>query len=102
MESGGEAQFTDVREQAIASLKKKQAFKAHLLTYVCVNVFLVVIWAVAGGGFFWPVFPIFGWGLGVAANAWDVYGRREISEEEIQREAERIRGGGAGGEGTPT
>src|SRR5664279_6419847 len=34
-----------------------------------VNGFLVVIWAMTGAGFFWPVFPIVGWGIGVAAKA---------------------------------
>jgi 2TM domain len=42
--------------------------------------------------FFWPVFPILGWGIGVAANAWDVYGRKPITEDEIRREADRLRG----------
>ena len=31
-----------------------------------------------------PIFPIAGWGIGLAANAWDVYGRRPISEAEIR------------------
>jgi len=50
--------------------------------------------AVTGAGFFWPVFPILGWGVGVAANAWDVYGRKPIGEDEIRREADRLRGTG--------
>ena len=45
-----------------------------------------------GNDFFWPIFPILGWGIGVAANAWDVYGRKPITEAEIQREADRLRG----------
>ena len=36
-------------------------------------------------------FVLGGWGIGLAANAWDVYGRKPISEAEIQREAERLR-----------
>ncbi len=40
---------------------------------------------------FWPIFPILGWGIGVAANAWDVYGNKPPSEDEIQREVERLR-----------
>jgi len=56
-----------------------------------VNAFLVVIWAVTSAGFFWPVFPILGWGIGLAANAWDVYGREAISEDEIRPEIERLR-----------
>jgi hypothetical protein len=84
----------DLREQAIAQLKKKRDFRSHIFIYVAVNTVLVVIWAVTGAGFFWPIFPILGWGVGVAANAWDVYGRKPIGEEEIQRETERLRGTG--------
>lgn len=80
----------DLREQAIAQLKKKRDFRAHIFIYVAVNAMLVAIWAIVGGGFFWPIFPILGWGVGVAANAWDVYGRKPISEEEIRRETERL------------
>ena len=84
-----------VRDQAIQSLKKKRDFKMHLLMFVAVNALLVVIWAVTNpDGFFWPIFPILGWGIGVVANAWDVYGRKPITEDEIQREADRISGGG--------
>jgi 2TM domain len=83
----------ELREQAIQRLKKKRDFKTHLVIYFVVNVFLVAIWAVTGAGFFWPVFPILGWGIGVVANGWDVYGRKPISEEEIRREADRLRGG---------
>jgi hypothetical protein len=81
-----------LREQALTRLKKKRDFRAHIFMYVTVNVALIVIWAVSGGDFFWPIFPILGWGVGLAANAWDVYGRRPISEEEIHRESERLRG----------
>jgi hypothetical protein len=85
---------TDLREQAIAQLKKKRDFRSHVFIYIAVNAVLVVIWAVTGSGFFWPIFPILGWGVGVAANAWDVYGRKPIGEDEIRRETERLRGKG--------
>ncbi len=90
MEVGADTE-QELREQAIERLKKKRDFKVHVLMYVSVNAFLVVIWAVTGAGFFWPIFPILGWGIGVVANAWDVYGRKPISEEEIRREADRLR-----------
>jgi hypothetical protein len=49
-----------------------------------------VIWAVTDAhGFFWPVFPIVGWGIGVVMNAWDVYWRPRITEHDIRREVER-------------
>lgn len=85
-ETGG-----DLRAQALESLKKKRDFRAHIFMYALVNAMLVVIWAVTSSdGFFWPIFPILGWGVGVAANAWDVYGRKPISEDEIRREQQKL------------
>jgi hypothetical protein len=91
MESGVQTE-DDLREQAIQRLKKKRDFRSHVFIYVAVNAMLVVIWAVTDSGFFWPIFPMVGWGIGVAANAWDVYGRKPITEDEIRREADRLRG----------
>lgn len=82
----------ELREQAIRQLRKKRDFRTHLFIYVLVNAMLVVIWAVTGAGFFWPAFVILGWGIGVAAHAWDVYARKPITEEEIRRETERLQG----------
>ena len=90
MEAGPDTE-QDIRDQAIERLKKKRDFKTHVLMYVTVNAFLVVIWAISDSGFFWPIFPILGWGIGVIANAWDVYGRKPISEDEIRREVDRLR-----------
>ena len=70
----------ELRDKAVRRLKKQRDFRSHLLVYVLVNTLLVVIWMMTDPhGFFWPVFPIAGWGIGVIMNAWDVYGRR--SEE---------------------
>ena len=82
-----------LREQAIVQLKKKRDFTTHVVIYLLVNSMLVGIWAVTGRDFFWPIFPILGWGIGLGANAWDVYGRKPISEGEIQQEISRLRGG---------
>jgi hypothetical protein len=81
-----------LRERAVKRLKKRRDFAGHLLVYALVNSFLVLIWALTNdGGFFWPVFPIVGWGIGVVMNAWDVYRDDELDEEAIRREIERIR-----------
>ena len=80
-----------LRDKAIKQLKKQRDFRSHLLVYVLVNTLLVVIWVMTNPhGFFWPVFPIAGWGIGVIMNAWDVYGRQEISEDDIEREMHRL------------
>jgi hypothetical protein len=78
-----------LREEALLRLKKKRDLTAHAMAYVAINGFLVVIWATVTGGFFWPVFPLFGWGIGLFFHAWDVY-KGEPTEEDISREMERI------------
>ena len=93
MEAASPKTEDGLREQAITQLKKKRDFTTHLVIYVLVNSMLVGIWAVTGGDFFWPIFPILGWGIGLGANAWDVYGRKPISEGEIEQEISRLRGG---------
>jgi hypothetical protein len=86
---------TDIREQtardrAVEQLKKRRDFRGHVLVYVLVNAFLMAIWVMTGPhGFFWPVFLIGLWGIGVVMNAWDIYWRRDITEEDIQHEIER-------------
>jgi hypothetical protein len=82
---------TELRERAVKRLKKRRDFRGHLLIYTLVNAFLVVIWAVTSpGGFFWPIFPIVGWGIGVIMNAWDVYFSEDFSEEDIDKEIEHL------------
>ena len=81
-----------MRDRAIKRLKKRHDFMTHLLVYVLVNSFIIVIWAItSSGGFFWPVFPIVGWGIGLVMNAWDVWHPADFDEDQIQREVTRIR-----------
>jgi len=77
------------RETAVKRVKAKREFKTHLAVYLIVNTLLVVIWAMSGAGFFWPIWPIAGWGVGLAFNAWSAYFEKPISEEDIRREMEK-------------
>ena len=84
---------TDYRQQAKERLEKRRDFKTHVFIYLLVNAVLVAVWAIATPeAIFWPIFPILGWGVGVAANAWDVFVRKPITDAEIDREADRLRG----------
>ena len=81
----------DLRKRAEKRLKAKRDLGAHALAYVLVNAFLVVIWAMTSpSGFFWPAFPILGWGIGLAFNVWDVYSP-EPTEDKIRAEMDRLR-----------
>ena len=80
-----------LRQRATKRLKKRRDFYGHILVFVLVNAFLTVIWLVTDPhGFFWPIFPIAGWGIGVILNAWDVFRPEEFDEKRIEREMERL------------
>ena len=55
--------------------KRRASVRAILVPYLVVNLFLVLIWAVGGLGYFWPIWPILGWGLGVVLSLAAVAGR---------------------------
>jgi hypothetical protein len=81
----------DLREIARARLRKRRDFVSHLVCYLLVNALLIGIWAFSGAGYFWPVWVLLGWGVGLAFNAWDVFFRRPITEQDIERETKRMR-----------
>jgi hypothetical protein len=83
-----------LRSRAVAILKKRRDFRTHLLIYLLVNSSLVAIWAMSDHGtFFWPIFFIVFWGIGLVMNAWDAYLVSDFSEEKIQRQMHRLQGG---------
>jgi hypothetical protein len=77
------------REAALARLEAKRDFRNHVAIYVIVNTMLVAIWALSGQGYFWPVWPILGWGVGLVLHGWKAFYEKPISEEEIRREMDR-------------
>jgi hypothetical protein len=84
-------QENELRERALRHLRKRRDFFAHLLVYLMVNAFFVAIWAATGrNGFFWPIFLIAGWGIGLVMNAWDAFRVDQFGEDAIRREIDRI------------
>jgi hypothetical protein len=81
----------DLRDHARRRLEKKRDLVGHLVAYVVFNAALIGIWAIAGGGYFWPAWVLVGWGVGVVLNVWDVYFRRPITEADVDREVTRLR-----------
>src|SRR5665647_3154566 len=60
----------ELRRQAIRSIKKKRDFWAHAVAYCIVNIFLIIVWYLTGHGYFWSVWVMGAWGIGLAFNAW--------------------------------
>lgn len=81
----------ELRAEAMRRLRAKRDFGWNLVAYVTMNAFLVGLWAVTSPGtYFWPIWPIMGWGIGVVMHGWSVYMTPPITEADIQREIERI------------
>lgn len=68
------------KDETLWRLAQKRArFKRHLFTYLVVNTFLWCIWYFSHrdysgeSGIPWPVWPMFGWGLGIVFQYFEAY-----------------------------
>jgi adenylate cyclase len=73
-------------QAAIERIQAKRAFAIHARVYVAVNLLLIVVWALTSRRYFWPIWPILGWGVGLGANYWRAFLHKPISDDEIRRE----------------
>ena len=82
----------DSRRHAISRLSRKRAYRHQVINYLWVNGLLIVVWSLTGFGFFWPIYPLFGWGIALLIQGWKITHprRHSFSEEEINREMERF------------
>ena len=86
----------DLRARATARVKAREDFRIHLLIYVLVNGLLWVIWFMSGADVSqpWPIYASLGWGIGLVAHWYTVYGTDDRRREaEIEAEMRRLRGG---------
>ena len=57
------------RKRAVARREAaRNGYSEHLRTYLMVMALLVTIWALTGMGYFWPVWPALGWGVGILSH----------------------------------
>jgi hypothetical protein len=88
------------RELAVRRIKAKVDFRVHVVVYLAVNAMLIAIWWLTGNDgtimaqlpttFFWPIFPLLGWGVGLVVHGYTVYFADSYTEEQIQREMKRL------------
>ena len=81
-----------VRAEARKKLEELKEFRIHLTVYWVIMTFLVVIWLVSGGwgSYFWPIWPMLGWGVGLALHGFSLRWDQPLSEEQIDAEARRL------------
>jgi 2TM domain len=65
-------------------IRRFRDFSSHLLAYVVINAQFVFIWLSQGQGFFWPAFPLGGWGLGLSFQHFNMVLRGQMTDEEVR------------------
>ena len=58
---------TSIEARAHRRVRRKMGFFIHALVFVLVNAGLFAINSITGGAH-WSVFPLFGWGIGLAVH----------------------------------
>lgn len=75
--------------------KDKVGFQVHLLVYILVNLFLVGLWFwtsyMTGEYFPWFLFPLAGWGVGVAVHFFAVNRGDSYTLRLEEREYEKLK-----------
>lgn len=77
------------RAQARKRIEKRRNLQGGFVAYVVINIFLVAVWALTGGGYFWPAWILAGWGVGMLLALWD-YSRGQITDSDVDRELRRM------------
>lgn len=89
----GQEPAESAREIAERRVRQRLELWWHLGSYVIVNLFLVIIWAITGRGYPWFIWVMIGWGIGVAFHVMHYFMevRGEPRRERmVQREMERL------------
>jgi len=49
-------------------VKKVKEFYIHLIVYICVNSFFIIVNLLNSSGGYWFIFPLLGWGIGLFSH----------------------------------
>ncbi len=66
----------------------------NLVAYVTVNIYLVFVWWMAGAGYMWFLYPLFGWLVGVIAHGMAIKPKTEQKswmDKKVDAELARIK-----------
>ncbi len=107
-----ESDEQQVREMAIRHIEQERRFHKHVVEYLIVSIVLVIAWATseynnADGwptkGFsessgtahvwnLWIVYPLVVFAALLAIEAWNTYRKKPITEREVRRQMDRLKG----------
>jgi hypothetical protein len=82
-------------KEARKRVKKLKSFYSNFGSWIVFSIFFIFLNVFTSSGFFWAIFPILGWGIGVAFQAFDVFGvpgfGKNWEEEAFKKEIDRIK-----------
>lgn len=91
---------TDMHRQARKRVDEKRKFYRHLSTYLVMSVFFFVINVITSPSHWWFIYPMLGWGMGVAAQYFQVFGfpgvgptNEDWEARELEDEIRRLESG---------
>ena len=67
------AQQEEERLRRTFNTFRRRGFKAHFVSFLAVNLFLIILNLITSPSYFWAIFPVLGWGLGIFFHWWSVY-----------------------------
>lgn len=85
----------ELRLVAKKRLKKQADFKRYLWTWAGVSILCSAIWLITSPTeYFWPVWVIFGMGVGALFSGIEAYGKapKVITDEQVDAEVNRLKG----------
>ena len=89
------ASDSEMRKHAAKLLKKREDFKQYMWVYLIVTAITSGVWFfTTPDGYYWPIWVIFGMGIGAVFTALDAYGKlsnKPITEADIDAEVERLK-----------
>ena len=78
------------REREARQILRRRVFFMHAAVWAATNAFLVVVWALVGGGFPWFLFPLLGWGIGLVAHGAAAFLMSDPRDVVLEREQQRL------------
>jgi hypothetical protein len=76
-----------LREREAKRIARRQWFWLDFAVFLTTQVFLIVVWALSSSSYPWFIFPLFGWGIFLAAHAVYAFVVRDPEEILVERAA---------------
>lgn len=75
---------------ARARVLEKKKFHKSLVSFFAVNAFLLFINLTTFNGHWWFIYPLLGWGIGIAMQYYKAYVEPRLEDEAVQREMKNL------------